>query len=178
MVDVPISSTFKSILGKGTVVRVVLPAVRNPISKAALPAEPIVPAGPRGYLLIIDDEPMIRSCIRRLLEDEHAITCPKTAIEALALIDGGMRFDLILCDLLMPGLSGIDLHAELLNRHPDQARRMAFMTGGAFTPRAMEFMRLIPNRRIEKPFDLAQLRLLIRGMLTENGLIPRDGRTT
>jgi PAS domain S-box-containing protein len=163
--------------GKGTVVRVALPATRMPLSEAAPAVEPPVPAGPRGYLLVIDDEPMIRTCIRRLLEDEHAITCPKTATEALALIDGGMRFDLILCDVLMPGLSGIDLHAELLSRHPDQARRMAFMSGGVFTPRAIEFMRLIPNRRIEKPFDVAQLKLLVRGMITDNGLIPRHGRT-
>jgi CheY-like chemotaxis protein len=120
---------------------------------------------------------MMRTCISRLLDDEHAVTCPKTAAEALALIDGGMRFDCILCDVMMPVLSGIDFHGQLLSRHPDQARRMAFMTGGVFTPRAIEFMRLVPNRRIDKPFDPSQLNGLIRDMLGDHGLIQRESRT-
>jgi two-component system, cell cycle sensor histidine kinase and response regulator CckA len=162
--------------GIGTMVRVVLPAAHSSPVEQTRPLEPTAPAGLRGYLLVVDDEPMMRTCVSRLLEDEHAVTCPKTATEALALIDGGMRFDLILCDVMMPGLSGIDLHGQLLSRYPDQARRMAFMTGGVFTPRAVEFMRLVPNRRIDKPFDPSQLNGLVRDMLGEHGLIPREAR--
>ena len=163
--------------GTGTTVRVVLPAAHTATAELTRPLEPPAPAGIRGYLLVVDDEPMMRTCISRLLDDEHAVTCPKTAAEALALIDGGMRFDCILCDVMMPVLSGIDFHGQLLSRHPDQARRMAFMTGGVFTPRAIEFMRLVPNRRIDKPFDPSQLNGLIRDMLGDHGLIQRESRT-
>ena len=71
---------------------------------------------------------------------------------------------MILCDLMMPELTGMDLHAELEKIAPDQASRMVFMTGGAFTPRAREFLERVPNARVEKPIDFQNLRVLLRNV--------------
>jgi CheY-like chemotaxis protein len=67
----------------------------------------------------------------------------------------------ILCDLMMPDMTGMDLHAELARKLPEQATRMIFLTGGAFTPRAREFLDEVPNQRLEKPCDLGKLLALI-----------------
>ena len=164
---------IKSHLGAGTVVRVTLPIAYTETDNSTRKNASPVTDGPRGYLLIVDDEPMTRLSVQRILGATHALTSPKTANEAIALIDGGVRFDLILCDVMMPGLTGMDIHQQLLSRHPDQARRMVFMTSGALPPEAVEFIRSVPNRCIEKPFDPAQLQRLVRELLGEHGIISR-----
>ncbi|HMI93714.1 MAG TPA: response regulator, partial [Polyangiales bacterium] len=76
-------------------------------------------------------------------------------------------FDVILCDLMMPHMTGMELHAKLLRSHPEQAKRMVFMTAGAFTPRARAFLESVPNPRLEKPFDPQSLRALIERLAQE-----------
>jgi CheY-like chemotaxis protein len=74
----------------------------------------------------------------------------------------GETFDLILCDLMMPEMTGMDLHRELSRVAPDQATRMIFMTGGAFTPAARLFLSDPSREHIEKPFDHVDLRAIVR----------------
>jgi CheY-like chemotaxis protein len=71
----------------------------------------------------------------------------------------------MLCDLMMPELTGMDLHAELLRIAPEQAQKMVFMTGGAFTTHAREFLEEVRNPRIDKPLDVDKVRALVRGLL-------------
>jgi PAS domain S-box-containing protein len=149
-----------SAVGLGTEVRVVLPpAVDREEGHAAPSSVPL--AGRRGRILVVDDEPSIGSAVRRILDREHEVTVLTGAGEALGRIASGERFDVILCDLMMPELTGMDLHAALLADCPEQAARMIFMTGGAFTPRAREFLDRTANLRLEKPFDAQQLRALV-----------------
>jgi CheY-like chemotaxis protein len=68
---------------------------------------------------------------------------------------------LILCDLMMPQMTGMQLHAALVEKAPTQAERMVFLTGGAFTPGARAFLEAVPNEYLEKPFDREQLRALV-----------------
>ena len=84
---------------------------------------------------------------------------------ALKAIQQGQRFDVILCDLMMPDLSGMDLHAELLELAPEQAEKIIFMTGGAFTGPAADFLATVPNPRIEKPFDVLTVRSAVERAL-------------
>ena len=108
-------------------------------------------------VLVIDDEPLVGRAISRMLTPLHRVVCVGSAAEALALLDA-TPFDTILCDLMMPEMTGMALHARLLEQAPAQAARMVFLTGGAFTPEASEFLDRVPNARLEKPFTPAELR--------------------
>jgi CheY-like chemotaxis protein len=105
------------------------------------------------------------AAVRRTLAREHDVTVLTSATEARNLIEGGERFDVILCDLMMPKMTGMELHAELTRLARDQAERMVLITGGAFTPNAQQFLDRVPNARVEKPFDATSLRVLVRGLV-------------
>jgi PAS domain S-box-containing protein len=144
--------------GRGTTARVELPA-------APPPARGPVRAGPprlRRRVLVVDDEPVVGKSLRRLLP-EHEVTVTGGAAEALAAIAAQPDIDVILCDLMMPEVSGIELYRELAVRHPELAPRVVFITGGAFTPEATAFLRQTGNPLLEKPFDLPRLRALVSG---------------
>jgi CheY-like chemotaxis protein len=117
----------------------------------------------RGRVLIIDDEPVLAHALQRLLDLEHDVTVVHSAEEALALVADGCRFDLILSDLMLPLMNGMELHARLTRTAADQAAAMVFMTGGAFTAPAQAFLDAVPNPRVAKPFGAS----LILGMVNE-----------
>jgi CheY-like chemotaxis protein len=82
--------------------------------------------------------------------------------EALERVQAGERYDVILCDLMMPEMTGSDLYAALTETDPDQAGRIIFITGGAFSPGAQNFLDRVPNPCFEKPCDIQKLRSAIR----------------
>ncbi|HEY6106545.1 MAG TPA: response regulator [Anaeromyxobacteraceae bacterium] len=114
---------------------------------------------------MVDDEPRMGKALQRLLSPAHDVTTVQSAREALGLVSAGARFDVILCDLMMPGMSGMALHAELGRAAPELVARMVFMTGGAYTAEAQAFLEEVPNRRLEKPFPPETLEALIGEML-------------
>jgi CheY-like chemotaxis protein len=120
---------------------------------------------PRGAVLVVDDEEIVGNAIRRALTRDHDVSLTTSAEEALDLIESGAQFDIILCDLMMPHMTGMDLHAELKRRFPAVARRMVFLTGGAFTAGAREFLERVENQWIEKPFDVVALRAMVEASL-------------
>jgi PAS domain S-box-containing protein len=148
-------------LGKGTVFRVALLPAEDAVSERAPDVTLDVAATRRGRVLVVDDEPMIAKAIERTLVDEHEVVAIASAGEALRRIGAGERFDLILCDLMMPQMTGMDLHAGLSRVSLKEAAKMVFLTGGAFTPAARSFLDTTPNQWIEKPFDIRSLRTLI-----------------
>jgi CheY-like chemotaxis protein len=77
----------------------------------------------------------------------------------------GEKFDLILCDLMMPEMTGMDLHRELSRVAPEQASRMIFLTGGAFTDKARQFLSETVKEYLEKPFDPVNLRAIVQRYL-------------
>ncbi len=140
--------------GRGTTMRVLLPAAE----RAAGRPEP----GPRARVLVVDDEPLVGAVVQRLLAPPHEVVAVTSAREALALLDAGARFDLVLCDLVMPETSGMELLTQLQASHPDQARQVVFMTAGAFTPGAQGFVeRHRQHRFLAKPIDLEELEAVI-----------------
>ena len=96
-----------------------------------------------------------------MLSAEHDVELAASAGDALARVRAGQPFDVIVCDLMMPQMTGMDLHAELLRLSPELAARVVFITGGAFTAGARAFLDAVPNHRIEKPFGAQQLRAVI-----------------
>ena len=154
----------ESEVGKGSTFRVVLPAASlEPIE--AISTVSSEPPLRRGRILIVDDEIQLVQAVRRLLALEHDVTACTSAREALERITGGELFDLVLCDLMMPDMSGMDLHAALERLGGGLAERMIFATGGAFSSAAREFIAQLPNPLLEKPFEAAQLRSLIADRL-------------
>jgi signal transduction histidine kinase len=151
----------KSEVGKGTSFRVSLPPAGTPVAEAAPQVALDMPARRRGRILVVDDEPMIATSVQRTLSAQHEVVAVGSASEALTRIGAGERFDVIICDLMMPQMTGMDLHAELSRVVREQADRMIFLTGGAFTTRARAFLDETPNQRVEKPFDTVHLRALI-----------------
>jgi signal transduction histidine kinase len=123
------------------------------------------PAVRRGNVLVIDDEESLAQAIRRFLSVEHNVTAVYRARDALDLLELGTRYDVILCDLMMPQITGMELHTEVLRIDSAQASRIVFLTGGAFAPSAREFLTTTTNRRIEKPFDLKEVRRLINELI-------------
>jgi PAS domain S-box-containing protein len=150
----------ESELGKGTSFFIYLPKARTaeipiPITMSNTPAKK------RGKILLIDDEPMLVNVLSRILSAEHDTIKTNSGQGALALLLSGEHFDLILCDLMMPEMTGMDLYAELKRRMPQMADSIIFMTGGAFTSGAQEFLTRVPNLQIEKPFKQNQIRALV-----------------
>ena len=85
---------------------------------------------------IIDDEPLLIAALSRTLAPEHEVVAFTNAREALERLRAGERYALILCDLMMPEMTGMELYATLAREAPGQAERMVFLTGGAFTEAA------------------------------------------
>jgi PAS domain S-box-containing protein len=131
-------------------------------SPAAPPVATPEPADGRD-ILVIDDEPLVGRAITRMLVPPHRVVFVGSAAEALTLLATG-SFDTILCDLMMPDMTGMALYERLLAEAPAHADRMVFLTGGAFTPEAAEFLERVPNARLEKPFTPAQLRAAVAAL--------------
>jgi CheY-like chemotaxis protein len=114
-----------------------------------------------GRILVVDDDAQVRTAIARVLGGGHEVVEASGGREALVLVEAGESFDAILCDLMMPDLSGMDLYAALRARAPELAARVVLMTGGVFTAEQQAFLDTVPNRRVEKPFDLAEVRAVV-----------------
>jgi len=125
-------------------------------------------SGKRGRVLVIDDEVMVAKAIQRVLSFEHEVVAVEQAAQALERIRSGERFDVILCDLMMPQMTGMDLYAELCRYDVELASRVIFLTGGAFTVAARAFLAEVENQRVEKPFDTQHLRALVNDRIQTN----------
>lgn len=150
---------------RGTTFRVTLPPSGAPVAAtrrttSSLPAVPAVPPSARR-VLVIDDDTLVASALRRLLASRSEVVVTGSGREGLERLRGPERFDVVLCDLMMPELSGMDVYETVEQERPDLAGRFVFMTGGAFTERARAFLERVTNPRLEKPFDSAELRALV-----------------
>jgi PAS domain S-box-containing protein len=130
------------------------PAPRRPLGSAL--------ASRRARVLIVDDEPVLANALGRSIEPEHDVVVLSSGRDALDLLRRDDRFDVILCDLIMPAVTGMDLFEELRRTKPALAERIVFMTGGTFTPRTREFLATVRNPTLDKPFELSALSVLLR----------------
>ncbi len=153
--------TVESQEGRGATFRVILPVADNTLIEEPERAVGLGLSVRRGRVLVVDDEAMIRRSITRALSGQHDVTTASGGREALELLVAGERFDLIFCDLMMPEMTGMELHAVLAMTVPEQASTMVFLTGGAFTESARRFLAQVPNVTLDKPFDPQQMLRLV-----------------
>jgi DNA-binding NtrC family response regulator len=128
--------------------------------------------GRRARVLVIDDDPRLGRLTARMLEREHEVAAVTSAREALVRIGAGESFDLVLCDVMMPELTGVDFHERLPLIAPHLLDRVVYMTGGVFTPDAVAFFKQASIRRLEKPLGVAELRAAVREHLLRLGRKP------
>ena len=134
----------------------------RPVFESA-PVAPVAALAPiaRRRILAIDDEPLLATCYSRMLRAEHDVVTATDAREALARITRGERFDVIFCDLMMPVMGGMEFYAAVKALTPELLDRIVFVTGGAFTLVAREFLEGVSNLRLEKPFEMSTLKAVV-----------------
>ena len=142
--------TIDSAPGSGTTVTVRLAAATEIAAQEASPppAEHVA----RRRVLVVDDEERIARIVGECLAGCE-VTVATSGREAVRCVDELGDFDVIVCDLMMPDLTGMDVHEHVRRTRPGLERRMVFITGGAFTPRAAQFVASLEDRCLEKPFS-------------------------
>lgn len=164
---------IESEVGLGTTVDVLFPAARadeasprepttgvHPVQARHRTAEAASLTHPRLELLIVDDERRFLDSLRLALGDLHEVETRTSASDALELIEKAPhRYDVVVCDLSMPEVDGVTFYERM--KSLGVGDRFVLMTGGAFTPRAAEFIASNACATIGKPFPLDQLLVLL-----------------
>jgi len=146
--------------GRGAVFRVRLPAAIG-VPQAKTRSAPSLKAIQRRRVMAIDDEALLLKAFQRMLASHHDIETKLGAREALRCFGQDRRFDVVLCDLQMPDMSGVELYAAVKQQWPELAERFIFITGGAFSAEARRFLEEPNIACINKPFQLRELLELI-----------------
>ncbi len=145
------------------------PAARAARASAGLPAEPAPP--PRARILVVDDEALVAEAIERVLSADHDVVAVGSGRAALQRLGDG-RFDAVVCDLLMPEMSGADFWAELHRRDPTLAARTVLVTGAGLLDEARSAMGAFSGPIVEKPFTAGDLREAIGRVLARQPAAP------
>jgi signal transduction histidine kinase len=157
--------SVESRVGFGTQIRITLPAAEMKQPTSLSPAAVAVDANcarTRRKILIVDDEALLIESLGKALANSHEVKTTTSAREALRLIvENKVPYDVIFCDLMMAELTGMAFFEELKGKMPGYEAKVIFMTGGAFTQESRKFLEEVPNVRIEKPFNLKDIRDLL-----------------
>lgn len=151
---------IESTLGVGTTARVVLPLAVEPVVDARITDEHAAPlfGGKRPHVLIVDDEPILARGLARALARYCDVDVANSGDEGMARVASSEPpVDAVVCDIMMPGMSGIEFAEALASQHPALRQRTLFMTGGAVTPAAIEFVQRTDVRCMHKPIAAAEL---------------------
>ena len=150
-----------SAIGKGTTFRIALPSTEFEVESAVKPALQLPTT--RRRVLVIDDEEGVIKTLGRILGQTHDVEGTPDATEALRMVSRSAPFDVIFCDVMMPQLSGMEFLARLTLMKPEQADKVVFMTGGAFSPEARAFVAHTSHKVIEKPFTAEAIKAAAAG---------------
>lgn len=129
------------------------------------------PPSTARHALVIDDEPAIRLALRRFLTRDgwrvDEAGDGKIALEKLTAFAGvPPHYDLLICDLRMPGVSGTELYDWLRMHRPELLSRLIVATGDAVSQDAAEFVQRTACPVLQKPFELSELRALVQQITT------------
>ncbi len=161
------SIEVESEVGVGTCFRVAIPHVRLERSNKQEKRPPVNQVG-RKRILIVDDEIQVGTSLRRVLSGEHDVEVTVSAHDALIRIGELPAIDLILCDLMMPAMSGIELYRTLFEMNCDYAHRIIFMTGGVFTQQEQKFLNSLEHPWLAKPIDVGELKSYVMQWASSN----------
>jgi two-component system, cell cycle sensor histidine kinase and response regulator CckA len=168
--EISVSSEAK----RGTTFRVVLPfapedsAARRALANADAPPES---ESAPARILIVDDEPLLGQTLLYAFKGRHDVVICTSGRDALSRLEKDARFDLVLCDLMMPDVSGSAVYEAVKRSYPGLVRCFVFMTGGAFTERAREFLAKHPGAQLEKPFNIEDIERILRQFAATRGAV-------
>ena len=137
----------------------------------AVPTPGVTRSHGGGRVLVIDDDALVTKAIVRGLEDFEIVALDDARV-ALELLSRGERFDVVLCDVMMPEMTGAEFFRQLRRNGSDHAERIIFITAGAKTRETKAFIDSVPNVVLKKPFDMAELRALVVRRIGSNPLGP------
>lgn len=141
--------------GEGTTFRLTLPPAAPSVS--TLPCPTPSPPTPRRRVIVVDDEPALCAALKRSLGARHDVRTFTCARDALAALAAGDRCDVVVCDLMMPDLNGVEFYRAVGCESPALAARFVFITGGALTPCVRAFLDTTDRPWLAKPLDLGRL---------------------
>jgi CheY-like chemotaxis protein len=121
---------------------------------------------PQAKVLVIDDDLLVARSLARSLR-EHAVEVMSDGRAALDRLLSGPAFDVVICDLMMPGVTGMDIRETLAQRAPEYLERLVFISGGAVTERARQLLAQPGVRWLSKPVDTARLERVLRAVLAK-----------
>jgi PAS domain S-box-containing protein len=146
--------------GRGTTMRIVVPRASDGAGGNITTPPPFLAPG-RRRILVIDDEPLIVSMVIDILKEKHDVVGETNPERGLGRILSDVDFDLVMCDLMMPGMSGMEIYAQVARERPGLERRFVFVTAGPYTGQAQAFLAGVPNARLIKPLSASELQLLV-----------------
>jgi CheY-like chemotaxis protein len=159
-----------SLPGQGATFRVRLPAtLQAPAARPAVADTTPSRIFMRRRILAVDDEALLLKAYRRMLGESHELVTALGGHEALSVLGRDTGFDVVLCDLQMPEMSGMDLHALVAERYPALADRFVFVTGGAFSGEARRFLEESVPAVIQKPFSVNDILVLVDTIASGRG---------
>jgi len=148
--------------GRGTRIHVRLPLADRPISDP--PAPPVPQPSHRRRVLVVDDDVAVARALGRMLGDVHDVTLAHDGADALAMLEQ-QAFDLVLCDVMMPRVTGIDVYERVRAQRAAIADRFVLVTGGVFSADLRARMEAHGVPCLYKPFDRATLLALVERIL-------------
>jgi PAS domain S-box-containing protein len=156
----------ESRLGRGATFFVELPIVTEDRQSVLLEPPAKEPERvTKAKILVIDDEPLVRQLVSRVLSEEgHKVEAVDNAEDALKRIKS-KRYSLILLDIKMPGMGGIELYKQLQEIAPSLKKRVVFVTGDVMGKRTTDFLAKTKAPYITKPFDTEKLKTEINRIL-------------
>lgn len=158
-----------SVVGRGSAFTVWLPAmVEQAETGSPISTVPPAVAVRSRRVLVVDDDAFVARAISRLLKSDHYVTAASSGSEALELI-ATQSFDMVFCDVMMPSMTGMEFYQEVQRRMPELAERFVFITGGAFTPEARQFLSGEDTLCLQKPFSPQDLAAAV-----ELAMMPRE----
>lgn len=162
---------------KGACFEVMIPLDTGLIPRLAPPSS-LPPSGPPLRILVIDDEVTLIRAYRRLLGRQHDVVAAYGGEEALAILACDQGFDLILCDLMMPGTDGVAVYEEVERLHPELLERMVFSSGAPTSARAQSFLRHPEIVFLDKPISGEALKQFVAQRQSRKMPIAQPGRRT
>jgi PAS domain S-box-containing protein len=160
--------------GHGAMFVVQIPMIENQpeIAEAPTPVPEVKSsATKKGRILVIDDEPGVRALLdSRLTKIGHSVDTISDAASAMEMIDAGTRYDVIITDVRMPGMSGFELYTLILRKMPEMKNRFIFITGDVMGADIKAFIHQNHLCAFSKPFETRALLDKIESMLSAEHL--------